>query len=119
MSKEIWKYINGFDNYKISNKGRVKSYNYCYGNNEDGVIYLKINPHHKGYVDVKLFKKNKLYNKKIHRLVAIAFIRNPKNKPCVNHKNSIKSDNRVENLEWVTHSENRIHYFKQLKKYQS
>ena len=77
MSKEIWKYINGFDNYKISNKGRVKSYNYCYGNNEDGVIYLKINPHHKGYVDVKLFKKNKLYNKKIHRLVATEFISNP------------------------------------------
>lgn len=65
----------------------------------------------KGYASVKLSKGERVdrVQHQIHRLVAIAFIPNPENKPQVNHINGIKSDNRVENLEWVTARENQTH----------
>ena len=61
-----------------------------------------------GYLRVTLLGETR----KVHRLVAIAFIPNPERKTQVNHINGIKTDNRVENLEWVTHSENMIHAYK-------
>lgn len=66
----------------------------------------------KGYMYVHVSTNGISQQKAVHRLVAQTFIPNPKNKPCVNHKNTIKTDNRVENLEWVTSSENMQHALK-------
>jgi hypothetical protein len=99
LEGEIFFVIDGFPNYEISNKGRIY-------NNETGVL-LKPRKDANGYYKVDLYK-NKKKTITIHRLVAIAFIANPKNLPEVDHINRIKTDNRLENLRWVSSSENRI-----------
>lgn len=110
-SKEVWKTIDGFENYQVSNFGRVKSFakktpKILTTNANDGI----------GYVRVQLYKNKQRAFFRIHRLVAMAFIPNPENKPEINHKNGIKKDNRVENLEWATYSENENHARKYLDK---
>ena len=95
MQKEIWKDIPGFPEYQISNLGRVMSFKNQYGHGPR-IIYGETT--RSGYIQVSMNKKRR----KIHRLVALAFIPNPQGLPQINHKNEIKTDNRVENLEWCT-----------------
>lgn len=96
---EIWKDITGYENlYQISSLGNVKSLGNGNSNNSKERI-LKPNKLKNGYLQVALYKNNQKWYK-IHRLVASEFIENPNNYPIINHKNEIKTDNRVENLEW-------------------
>lgn len=100
---EIWKDIDGYEGlYKVSNLGRVKSFY----KSSNGKI-LKLNKDNYGYIQTTLYKDNLVKTFKVHRLVAIAFIPNLENKPEVDHINTIRDDNRVENLRWTTSKENR------------
>lgn len=104
MEEEVWKPIKDYEGlYEISNLGRVKSLNY--GGTGKGKV-LKNIERSNGYLGVRLTKNGKTKAFKVHRLVAEAFIPNPEDKPCVDHINTIKNDNRVENLRWATHKEN-------------
>lgn len=94
--EEIWKDIEGYENYQVSNMGRIKSLNYNHTGEEKILKSYKM----KGYLVICLFKHGKSKWSTVHRLVAQAFIDNPNNLSQINHKNEIKDDNRVENLEW-------------------
>lgn len=102
--------IVGFDDYFVSKNGNVFSSKY------KKFKKLKKQVAGKGYYVVSLRKEGKTFQKYIHRLVAEAFIPNVENKLEINHKNGKKIDNCVENLEWVTKSENQKHRFYVLKK---
>lgn len=107
---EIWKPVKGYEKYyEISNLGRLVSLDYR-GNGYRQILKTNINKN--GYEQIRLNVNKIGKNKKIHRLVAESFLPNPENKKCVNHKDSNRINNRVDNLEWCTHSENIIHGFK-------
>lgn len=93
------KEIVGFENYLISKDGKIfnkRNLNKCLCSWKDNV----------GYMQVVLRKNNKKCYKRVHRLVAKAFIPNPNNLPMVNHKDGNKTNNNVDNLEWCTNSQN-------------
>lgn len=99
------KWIEGFEGrYEITSDGRVIAHN-------NRMKERKLVPDKNGYMTVNLKIKNKVYCRKIHREVAKAFLDAPINSEQnhVNHKNGIKHDNRVENLEWCTNAENYKH----------
>ena len=120
---ETWKEIEGFSGYFISDEGRVRSSEVISSGQNYSKITVRIKPSYIlkpmktncGYYRVCLYKDGKQYYKTIHRLVAEAFIPNPQNLPCVNHKDEDKSNNCVENLEWCTHQYNNTYNDRHLK----
>lgn len=101
--EELWKDIKDYEGlYKISNKGNIVS---LPRKGAKGGL-LKQTKDKDGYLCVGLNKNNSRKTFKVHRLVAMAFIPNPNNLPEVNHKDEIKSNNYVENLEWCHHDYN-------------
>lgn len=94
----VWSYpkswITGRENHSLSHKG----------------FFKKARLDGRGYYCIELSKNKKVSPHKIHRLIAKTYIANPKNYPLVNHKNHIRNDNRIENLEWCTYSQNNLFY---------
>lgn len=114
---EIWKNVYGYENsYEVSNLGNIRSVD-RYVKNKQGFALVKGNVingtiNKQGYVRVGLSRNNKNQKIMAHRIVAIAFLGLPIKTKDVNHKNGIKNDNRVVNLEWCTRQENILHAIK-------
>lgn len=104
----LFKKIKGFKYYYVSKCGKI--FSSCTYNGKKPQIRKLQNRN--GYNSIKLYINNISRYYQVHRLVALAFIPNPENKPYINHKNGIKYDNKIENLEWCTNSENQLHAFK-------
>lgn len=109
LQSEEWLPVVGYEGlYEVSNLGRVKSL----GNSKSRKEKILKQQIRNGYLSVELSKKHQKTKKFfVHRLVAIAFIPNPKNKETVNHENGDKLENRLENLNWMTRKENIAHAY--------
>lgn len=111
MLDELWLPVQGYESkYLVSSLGNIKSIKQS---NKRGYElscgYLGFNCDKDGYFTVQLCNDGHISCKRVHRVVAAAFIPNPDNKPLVNHKNGIKIINSVSNLEWATDKENNMH----------
>lgn len=98
---ELFVTIEGYEYYLVSNQGRIVA--------ARTMKELTTNKTNKGYIGLKLCNKDGIKWISIHRLVATHFVHNPENKPQVNHKDMVKTNNRADNLEWVTDKENKRH----------
>jgi hypothetical protein len=103
--KEVWKDISGYEGlYQASNLGRIKRL-------KNNLIFKNVKNHH-GYYHVTLTKNKKQQTKDVHRMIAITFLPKNNNKNYINHKDCNKLNNKIENLEWCTSSENIQHALK-------
>lgn len=109
---EIWKAIKGYEGlYEVSNLGNVRSLNRTVRRRQGyiikkGRILIPFYEEKKGYYQVALAKDGKVKKHRVHRLVAVAFLENPFNYTDVNHKDEVKTNNNVDNLEWCTRKYN-------------
>lgn len=119
---EIWKDVVGYEGfYKVSNEGRVRSVSRIVKVKRGDVVYdlpiigkiIEPQERRHGYFAVCLYgkggKNGRFSQKSVHRLVAESFLENPEDFPEVNHKDENKQNNRVENLEWITHKDNSLY----------
>jgi hypothetical protein len=120
MIEEVWKDVEGYEGlYQISSKGQVKrveryyiQFNGLTGNTNTKLLsemIMKQFEDKDGYLRIQLIKDGNRKKHFVHRLVALNFIPNPENKPEVNHKDGVKDNNKLSNLEWNTTSENQRH----------
>lgn len=101
----IWVSINGYEGrYEVNRLGQIRNTKTAY--------ILKPSKDNYGYSILTIRINGKKKTHKVHRLIAMTFIPNIYNKPQINHKNGIKADNRIDNLEWCTNRENTIHAIK-------
>ena len=120
MVTEIWKRIEDYPNYEVSNLGNVRSIDHCTTQINNGTTVnsfykgkeVSKTPVGRGYLRVVLHKEGKSTGFLVHRLVGKAFIENPNEYPCINHKDGNKKNNSVDNLEWCTYSQNMAYNYK-------
>lgn len=118
MKVEIWKDIENFSKYQVSNLGNVKSKDRYTKAKDDEIIHrkeflLKEFINKKGYKQVTLYDDNgKPKTMRVHKLVALAFIENKNNLPQINHIDGNKLNNEVSNLEWISNYDNMQHAIK-------
>ena len=116
MQNEIWKDVAGYEGlYQVSSIGRIKRIGTPskYSGFLVGERILSPSPSTDAYLGCSLYKNGISRPIKVHRIVAQTFIPNPEGRPVVNHIDGNRQNNNVDNLEWVTHSENTIHYYNQ------